>query len=196
MTWNLAAQVHLDARLPIAPRWCVWITAVPVAGGAAQGAGFWTGDDHQVLTVEGAARLYWGAQGAMEIGPVAWEPGTGIGTQDITLGLSPEGEARARGWRLAGAAVDLHCALFDPVSAALLDVRRYFRGFVDEAPIDTPAQGQSAVLPLRCVSTARAGTMTTAGRKSDASQRLRLTSDAFRAYGDLGEATSDPWGGR
>lgn len=196
MTWDATAQAHLDARLPIAPRWCVWITASPIAGGSPESFGFWTGDDHQTLTIEGQPRLYYGAQGAMEIGTITWEPGTGIGTQEIMLGLSPEGETRARGYRLAGAPVDLHCALFNPGTGALLGVRRYFRGFVDEAPIDMPKQGEVATLPLRLVSTARLGTMTRGGRKSDASQRLRASSDAFRLYGDLGETVADPWGAK
>lgn len=195
-TWPPAAQAHLDARLPVAPRWCVWVTAAPIAGGAAQGFGFWTGDDHAVLTVEGEARTYFGAQGAMAIGEIVYEPGTAIGSQGITLGLSPEGVTLARGYNLAGAPIELHCALYDPAAVALLGIRRYFRGFIEEAPLDTPPPGEVAVLPIRAVSAARRGTMTVAGRKSDASQRLRLSTDRFREFGDLGETVSDPWGAR
>lgn len=196
MTWGATAQAHLDARLPIAPRWCVWTTVAPYAGGAAVSFGFWTGDDHEYLTVEGQSRLYYGAQGAMEIGAITWEPGTGVSTQEITLGLTPEGETLARGYRLAGAPIDLHCVLYDPRSWTLLGIRRYFRGLIDTAPINTPEAGGVATLPLRCVSSARGGTMTVTGRKSDASQKQRLATDTFRAYGDLGEVASDPWGGK
>lgn len=193
-TWDSTAQAHLAARLPIAPRWLVWTTVTRISDGASVPLGFWTGDDHETITVEGQSRLYYGAQGAMEIGPIVVEPGTAIGSQEITLGLSPEGETLVRGHRLGGAPIDLHCALYDPRSWALLGIRRYFRGFIDASPIATPEAGGVARLPLRCISTARLGTMTLAGKKSDASQRLRLSSDRFREYGDLGETASDPWG--
>lgn len=192
--WDITAQAHLDARLPIAPRWLVWTTATRISDGVAAGVGFWTGDDHEYLTVEGQSRLYFGAQGAMEIGPIVYEPGTGIGTQDITLGLSPEGETLVRGYRLGGAPIEIHCALYNPATMALLGIKRFFRGLIDGTPMSVPESGGTVTLPVRCITTARLGTMTLAGKKSDASQRQRLSTDRFREYGDLGETTADPWG--
>ncbi len=193
--WPPLAQDHLNARLPVALRWLVWTTVVRIADGATVAMGFWTGEDHETLTVEGQSRTYFGAQGAMEIGPIVNEPGTAIASQEVTLGLSPEGETLVRGHRLGGAPVEIHCALYDPGSWALLGIRRFFRGTIDGSPVTTPATGTVATLPLRLVSTARAGTMTLAGKKSDASQRLRDPDDQFRQYADLGAVSSDPWGG-
>ncbi len=194
--WPIDAQAHLAARLPIAPRWMVWTMVRPVAGGAAIGFGFWGGDDHEYFTIESQSRLYYGAQGAMAIDPISYEPGLTIATLDLRLGLTTEGLTFVRAHHLGGAPVEVHCALYNPANDALLGIRRYFKGWIDKAPQPRPARGQVMQLPIRAVSTARMGTMTIAGKKSDASQRQRDDADRFREYSDLGEIASDPWGGK
>lgn len=191
--WNSTAQTHLSSRLPIAPRWLIWVQAKTFAG-AAIDVGYWTGDDHQSFTVDSATRLYYGAQGAIEIPAMRFVTGTAVASMDLTLSLSPEGEAAVRGYNIRFAPIDIHCALFDADSMTLLDTRRFFRGFIDGSPIPTPALGGRSSLPLKLVSSARRGTMTRGGKKSDVAQRQR-SGDVFRQYGDLGVTASDPWGG-
>lgn len=193
MTWNTAAQNHLAARLPVAPRWLLWVDAKQISNGAAVSMGLWTGDDHEQITVEGQSRLYYGAQGTVSLPQLRYAAGTDVGSIDVTLPVSPEAETLVRGYNIRFAPCDLHCALYDPASGSLLDVRRMFRGLIDGSPIFTPAVGGVATATLKLVSSARTGTMTTRAKKSDQSQRLR-SGDRFRRYGDLGTVAADPWG--
>jgi hypothetical protein len=193
ITWNSTAQTYLNSRAPILPHWLIWVDAKTFAG-AAISVGFWTGDDHQNFTVDAASRLYYGAQGAIEIPALSYDLGTAVSSVDLTLSLSPEGEQAVRGYNIRFAPVEIHCALFRPDTSALLDIQRFFKGSIDGSPIPTPPVGGRSSLPLKLVSSMRAGTMTRAGFKSDVSQRRR-SSDAFRQYGDLGAVAADPWGG-
>lgn len=196
MNWNSAAQTHLDQRLPCAWRYLFWTTVTPIAGGAAQSLGFWTGDDHDTLTVNGQPRLYYGAQGAIDFPPFVSEIGTQIRAYEFRLGLSPEGEALVRGYRLGGAPIEIHTALFDARSMLLIDVQPQFIGEIANVTLPSPDLDQPAAITLSCVSSARRGTMTRGAYQSDASQRLRSASDTIRAASELGSASSDPWGSR
>ena len=194
MTWNVAAQAHLDAGLPRRVRWLIWAVVPPIGGGAAVGLGFWTGADHETLTVAGAARLYYGGQGALSFDPPSAEGGTDIRNYQVKLGLSAEGETLARGYRLGGAPVEVHLALWNAETMALLDIVRRFKGEIDSAEIPSPSLGENAVLPLSLVSASRRGTLPSAAYKSAASQRLVDATDTFYAHADLGLVHSDPWG--
>jgi hypothetical protein len=193
ISWNGTAQTYLNSRAPILPQWLIWVDAKTFAG-AAISVGFWTGDDHQDFVINAVTRTYYGAQGAIQIPALTYELGAAVSSMDLTLSLSPEGEDAVRGYNIRFAPIEIHCALFRPDTSALLDIQRFFKGSIDGSPIPTPAMGGRSSLPLKLVSSMRAGTMTRAGKKSDQSQRRR-SNDAFRQYGDLGVVTSDPWGG-
>lgn len=193
MTWDTLAQTHLSSRAAYGARWLVWVKAKTLAGAAAP-LGLWTGDDHESLTVEGEARLYYGALGDMQIPPLTYAGGTEIQGHEITMAVTPETEVLIRGSNIRFAPVDIHCALYDD-TGDLLDIRRMFRGTVDGAPIFTPALNGVASCSLKVVSSARAGTMTENGKKSDQSQKQR-GGDRIRRYGSLGTTPSDPWGGK
>lgn len=193
MTWNGTAQAHLDAGNPARIEYLLTTTVAPIAGGAAVNLGFWTGGDHQSFTVDGVTLTYSGAQGAMAPAAFRYAAGTDILSQDITMALSPEGETLARAYRLSGAPCKIHGVLLDGDTGALLDTRRFFIGTVESSDINMDPAGGFARLDLRLFSSARRGTFTRSGKKSDASQSLR-SGDRFRRYGDLGRVTADPWG--
>lgn len=195
MSWPSAVQAHLSSRLPFVVRWLVWTVAKPFGGGAPVGIGLWTGDDHETLTVEGAARTYYGAQGGLGVAPISYKVGTEVASMNVGLSLSPEGVLLVRGYDTRLAPADVHCAVYDAQTGGLLGIRRMFRGVVDRTHIGTPAQDGRADMSLTLVSSARRGTMTAAGHKSDASQRLRDPNDAFRVDSDKGVSPSDPWAG-
>lgn len=195
MSWNSTAQAHLAARLPITIHWLVWTTVKDLASGDPVSFGIWSGDDHQEITIDGDDRLFYGAQGGLDIPPIRYRAGTGIQTMELGLSVSPEAETIVRGYNTRFAPIDLHCALYDPADGSLLDIRRMFHGFIDGTPLVTPERNGQAKLTVRMVSQARKGTMTINAKKSDASQRERDPDDDFRQYGSLGTVASDPWGG-
>lgn len=195
MIWPAAVQARLDARLPIRAVWLLWCRPKPFAGGSRVGVGLSTDDDHATLTVEGEARLYWGAQGGMGVPVLTRKVGTTVGAREVGLSLTPEGEALLRGYDTRLAPVELHCAVYDPGSGDLVGIGREFRGTVDGTGIQTPEQGGQASASVSMVSRARRGTMTVVGVKSDAAQRRRDPTDGFHAYASLGSVASDPWGG-
>lgn len=195
MTWNTLAQTHLTARKPTMRHWLIYVQARDLTTGDPSPIGLWTGDDHATITAEAEARFYYGAQGEVTIPNITYGSGTDIVSGEITLPISPEAETLVRGTNLRFAPVDLHCALYDAETGDLLDVRRFFKGTIDGAPIYTPALNGLASLSLKMVSSARAGTMTTKAKKSDQSQRTRQ-GDRFRRYSDLGTVSADPWGGK
>lgn len=194
MTWSPSAQAHLAARLPYAPRWLLWLDIKDFAGDPFS-AGFWTGDDHEFISVESESRLYYGAQGGLSIPPIRYVAGTRIGQISVSMAITPEAETILRGYQTRFGGVEIHCALFDPSNWSLLDVRRFFRGFIDGSPIYTPPVGGVASATLNCVSSARRGTRTTGLRKSHSSQKRR-SDDQFREYGSLGRVAADWWGER
>lgn len=195
MTWNALAQAHLSARKPAMRHWLIHVRSRDLTTGDPYPIGLWTGDDHETLTVEGEARLYYGAQGEVTIPNIAYGSGTDIVSDEITMPVSPEAEILVRGTNLRFAPIEMHCALYDAEDGDLLDVRRFFKGTIDGAPILTPALNGVASFSLKMVSSARAGTMTTKAKKSDQSQRIRQ-GDRLRRYGDLGKVAADPWGGK
>lgn len=194
MTWNAAAQAHLDAGKDIDQRWLVWVKAERIDTGAAAPMGLWTGGMARTLTVEGEARLYHGGQGGIEIPTFRHTPGTGALEEEIVFAVTPEAESLVRDYRVRFRPIEVHVALFDPANGALLDVRREFRGVVTGAPQFSPPVNGAATLTLRIMSSAFSGMITTNAMKSNQSQLARAPGDFFRRYGDSGTNASDPWG--
>ena len=193
MTWNATAQAMLDAFVPVDQRWLVWVEAVELATGDPAPMGIWSGGMSRTLTVDGEARLYHGAQGAMTLPTFTHTPGTLVFQREVALAVSPEAETLVRGYRVQFRPVHVHLALFDAASGQLVDIRREFYGEVDAAPIFTPPLNGVASITLKMSSGARSGTTTGGAKKSDQSQQQR-SGDGFRRFGDSGPVASDPWG--
>lgn len=193
MTWSIAAQNHLAARAGYAPRWLLWVAATERLTGDPAPVGIWNGDDHLTFTIAGQPRLYLGAQGRFEVADIVFATGTQVRTLDVQLsGISPEAEQLVRGYVVRFARAELHLALLDPQSFALIDVQRVWKGFVNRAPIMTPPIGGEATIALELASAMRSLTCSLALKKSDQSQRLRA-GDRFRQYGSVAAAVTTEW---
>jgi hypothetical protein len=194
MTWGATAQTHLLAREGYAPRWLLYVQTRNRTTDAVEPVGIWNGDDSLSLTISGEARSYFGAQGLFEVAPVIYGTGTLVRTQSVTLsGISPEAEDMVRGFIIRGVAAELHLALFDPLNATLIEARRMFKGFVNRAPIITPALGSgSPSIGLELTSAMRLLTQTIAVKKTDQSQQLR-SGDRFRRYGSIASEVVTEW---
>ena len=194
MTFSSAGINHLNARGAVAPRFLLWIGAKNFTTLTDASIGLWNGDDDLTFTIDGGSRVYNGALGKFDVEPLVYAKGTDIRTQRITLSVNtPEVEDVFRGFVVKGAAVELHLALMDPQSGAVIDTDRKFKGFLNRAPISTPAMGSGGgTISLEMVSSMRLLTRTIAVKKTDQSQQLR-SGDRFRRYGAVAAEVDTEW---
>ncbi len=143
------------------------------------------GEDDLSFTIDGSPRVYLGALSCFEVDPITYGTGLEVRTLAVTLAANaPETEDLVRGYVIRLAEVELHLALLDPQSHDLIDVQPLFRGFINRAPLATPAQGGGDSVTLELVSRMR--TMALPGpalKKTHQSQILRDPTDTFRQYG-------------
>jgi hypothetical protein len=177
----------------VVPRWLVWISARNLTTGLVEAAGFWTGEDDRTFTVDGAARTYTGAGALIEMGDLTYESGTSIQMQSMTFSMvSAEIQAAVFQYDTRLAPVEVHLALFDPETGALIGVAPAFVGWVEEPKVQ---EGATAKLTLSVASSARAGTRTLASKKSPESLKKRLSTDEGRRYADIAGDVPVSWGG-
>jgi hypothetical protein len=191
-----AVAAHLAARKAMLVHVLMWITAKDRSTGAAASIGLWTGDDHQTITVGGAARTYYGAGAMLGLEPLVQRAGLEVRQHKVTVSpLSAEVVTALRTYEPRLAPVELHEWHFDPVTMTALDVpQRVFKGNLISAPITTPPEGGDATAELTLVSAAWALTRGLTLKRSDSALRARAASDAFRQYGDISGAVETAWG--
>lgn len=189
-TYDLQTLDYIANSPGVIVRLLAWVRAKNRTTGAEEAMGLWTGDDHQVLAIDGVARLYYGAGGVLGIDPITMRSGVVVGMQTVTLSpLAPEVAQMIRGYDTRLAPVDLHRAFFEPVSGVLVDVpQRIFRGWIDKVQVRTPEVGGNATVEVTLASNARALTRGLALKKSDESLRVRAPTDGFFRYADVSDA--------
>lgn len=181
-----AVQAALEAGA-LVPRDFLWIVARDRETGAPYGWGAWS--DVGAVTAEvidpvsraTVSRTYEGAGGLVEVGDVALISGLTVQVVDIRLSQIDQGaETILRSYDLRRAPVQLHRGFLDPQTHRLVApaVPR-FVGFVDEAPVTTPAEGAEGGIVLTCASHTQELARSSAAKRSDADQRLRNASDGF-----------------
>ena len=194
MALNAAALALLAERGAVVSRWLLWVEARNRVTGLTETMGLWTGEDEQTFSIGGDDRLYHGAGGLISISDLVYEAGTNVRMQSLSLGpLTQEVELLIRGYDTRLAPAEIHVAVFDPDTMALVDTDRRFKGWIDKAQINTPKLGGPAVCEVTCASNARAGTQTLALKKSDQSQQRR-GGDRFRRYADISGSVPVYWG--
>lgn len=194
--WPTAIQNHLNAGLPMKHEWAFHAWPKRYSDNVEVAKGLWTGPYDHSITLGGIPRVYEGAMGALNISPIRYRMGAYIMEQSIDISLSPEGLELVKGHNSRMARCDLYCLCWDARNMAYLGERRFFKGFIDGAGGNFDQQGGVDTMPLRLVSQARKGTMTTTGKKSNASQHEIDPQDDFYRFADLGTVASDPWGAK
>lgn len=177
----------------VVSRVLVWFQARNRATSEVETIGLWTGADNRQITVEGQARIYYGAGNIIDVPPVVYK--TGLDVQVYRLGItSITNEARQliRAWDPRFAAVEVHRALFDPLTRALIgSPHRVLAGMIDDVEVSRPPAGGQASCYLSVVTTARLLTYGLPNKNSNANQR-RISSDLFLRYAD---AQAEVWWG-
>lgn len=194
-----AEHAHLTSRSPRRAAALVWIAPRNRTTGQIEPSGFWTGPDHREFVIEGAQRLYYGAGGLLGLDPLRSVMGTDVQETTLRMALpTPEVEMAIRGYNLSQAEVQIHRALFDPVTLALIGISLRFEGWVDRINITDASEDSAGECKLTLTGSARAGTKKLSLKKSDASQRLRKLAsggeDRFYQYADISGAVPLKWG--
>ncbi len=190
-----ATVSHLASRGGICARLLFWIAARNRTTGATETLGLWNGDDVRGIEVGGELRTYHGAGALLEVEPMVMQVGTQVRMQRVSLApAAPEVLLAIMGYDARLAPVEIHRALFDPASGALIGTpHRVFKGTVDAVELPVPAAGTEGAVQITLASTSRALTRTLASRYSDASMQLRAGDRMFR-YADISGAVPVFWG--
>lgn len=173
----------------------VWVTAKDRSTGAAVSVGLWTGDDDLVFTIGGASRTYYGRGAVVEVPAIAYQADLAVNTIDIEFApLSAEVATLIRGYDSRLAPVEIHRAVFDPLSGNLLEEpHRIYLGRVDRLSITTPKQNGEAKLTLTVASNSRSLTREIPARRSDETQKLR-SGDRMNRYATVTGVVETVWG--
>lgn len=186
----------LSQRRGIVARPLLWIVAADRSTGAASPIGFWGGADHETITIDGIARLYYGAGNLIGLDAITYQTGLTVRMQRVTLtSLSPEAQTALRTYDPRFAAVEVHRAFYDLDTGALLDApQKVYSGWVDQAPITTPAKGGQASAQLTLSGQEQIFTKTLSVVKSQAALTNRSATDTFRKWTDLAGQIEVQWG--
>ena len=185
----------LSQRTGHVAHWLVWMGARNRQSGAQEWAGFWTGDDDLNFTIGGDARLYYGAGAALDVEPITQEVGLQVRMQTVRLSMTPEVDQAVRGYDPSLQPVEIHRAVFEPVTMALVaEPELAFAGTVDGTPIEEGPMGGISSVALAIASKARSLTRLIPVMKSDAALRDRASGDAFRRDVSESQQWSVPWG--
>lgn len=191
MNIDLAMQNSLESG-NVAPRWILLLWARNRSTGAEEKIAFWTGDDVRSIDIEGT--LWTAYAGAiLDMSPPEYAAGLDIRTQRITLfSDAPETIQATRLYDPRLCRAELHLGLMDPGGVSMIGTAPAFRGFIESAPISEGAGG--ATCEIGMVSQIVAGTGRAGLKKSDASQRARLSTDTGRLYADIAAEVPIFWG--
>lgn len=188
MTRSLSAENYaaLQERRLVA-RDFIWLIAKDRSDGSPVEDGAWSG----VGTIDAAVidpktggsqtRTFYGAGGLISVSDIPLVQGITVQTITVTLSqLNAQINDFVRTYELKQAEIQVFRGLFDPDTRQLVApaVPR-FSGFVDSAPIVTPAEGGEAAVSITCTSNTQELTRSNSDTCSDASQRLRSATDNF-----------------
>jgi hypothetical protein len=139
--------------------------------------------------------MYQAAGRLLQVPPIVYQIGLDARTHRISLSpLAPDVAALFRGYDTRLAPVEIHRAMFDTDTGALIaEPRRLVKGWIDKNPIPTPQVGGQVAIEVS-VLTSLAGLQRTGTQmKSDAQQRLR-SGDRFRRYNAISGEIQVKWG--
>lgn len=172
----------------------LWLTARNRSTGLPETIGLWTGDDTQVINIDGSNRTYYGPA---ILNIPAIDGGVGLDVRQVRIPLPhlvPEVITALRTYDPKLAPVEIHFAEFSTDTRAFLGAERVFKGWVNESPIGTAADGGEGSGELILVSASRSLTKTLPVYRSHADQQNRSAGDEFREYASTTGLKEVWWG--
>ena len=195
-TYSTATAAYFASPAAFIGHVLVWLQAKSRSSGAVETIGFWTGPDHAEFTIRGQLRTYYGAGSFLKMDPLRRQAGLKVRTQRIQFSqISPEVMIAIRGYEPRHAPVEVHRALYDPETEALIDEpHMILRGYVDKISLPTPPKGERGSASIEVATAGRALTKPVSRYRSDASLRARASGDGFRKYASLSDIAETKWG--
>lgn len=194
--FTAATAARFASRSAFSGQVLVWLEARHRGTGATEGVGFWSGDDHAEFTIDGQTRTYYGAGAFLGMDPIRRQLGIKTRTQRVRFShISPAGMALIRTYDPRHAPIEIHRALYDPLTGNLIDEPHVLiRGFVDKAPSRRAPKGQGGEITVEIATHARALTRALSRYRSDATMQARAPGDGIRKYASIAETVDTPWG--
>lgn len=184
-----AGNIAALAERRLVARDFIWFTVRNRTTGAPVSDGYWS-DVGQINALvinpdTGAAvsRLFYGVGALISISDIPLVSNLTIQNVSITLSqVADRVNDLIRTYDCKQGRVEVYRGLFDVASRVMVApaVPR-FVGTIDEAPITTPVEGQEGSVTLSCTSNTQELTRSNPDTRSDASQKLRSSTDDFYA---------------
>ena len=179
-------QAALAARR-LLPRDFLSITARNRSTGLPETVNFWSDLSNVAALVLDpdtgmpVMRTYRGAGSLIQISDIPAI--AGVTVQRVTIRMSQldeQVEQAVRLYDVKQARVEIHTGLLDPDSRKLVSpAEPLFVGFIDEAPITTPAEGEDGGITLTCTSHTQELARFNPATRSHADQQIRAPGDDF-----------------
>ena len=195
-TYSTATAAYFASRSAFTGHVLVWLQARNRSDGTDETIGFWTGADHQDFVIRGQTRTYYGAGALLAMDPLRRQTGLKVRSQRISFSqVAPEVMMAVRGYDPRHCPVEVHRALFDPLTEQLIDEpHMILRGYLDKLKLPTPEKGKSGSITFEVATAGRALTKPVSRYRSDASLRARAPQDGFRKYASLADTVEVKWG--
>jgi len=147
------------------------------------------------VRLSGLRRAYAGAGALLGVSPITGEVGLNVRMQQVSLsGVTSEVMDLIHLYDARLAPIEVHQVHFDPVKGVTIgDPVRILKGWVDEMPVPTPAEGGTETVTLTVASASRALTRTLTAKKSDEAQRRISATDKGRQYAAISGAVGVFW---
>lgn len=168
----------------------IWLEAVRISDGATIEWGAWSDVGNfsapviDAYTQETVTRAFEGAGGLIETSPISLVSGLAVQTVEVKMSqVNPDVEAIVRGYSVRRSPIQIYRGFFNPGTYQMIApaVPR-FAGFIDDAPINTPPEGQEGAISFMCVSRSQDLTRRSTSKRSDADQRRRDPNDGFFSH--------------
>ena len=191
----------LNGRKGIIPRQFVWLTGKDWSTSALHNTGFWNGTDSVSVTVIDGftglpiVREYHAAGSLLSVGTITRTPELEVRTTRVSLSqINDAAQAAIRGYDVRYQPIQIHEGYLDLDSNLLVgNPIPDFVGWINGAPITTPAIGDNGSISLDCVSHSRMLTRTNPAKKSHETQKRR-SADNFRQYNSTANQWQYWWG--
>jgi hypothetical protein len=194
-SFDAPTLAFLQSRGALISRFLLWISARDRTTGTTETMGLWSGADSCLFSIGGATRAYVGAGSIMATPTITMATGLNVRMQQVSVsGVSPEVRTALQAYDSRFAPVEMHRALFDPTTMALVsEPTRVLKGFIDSVDLPTPAQGGTATATITVATSARQLTRALGLKRSDAGQSLR-GGDRLARYVDVTGMVDVWWG--
>lgn len=191
-------QTYIATQPGVKIRQLLWVIAKNRTTGDPEPHGLWSGEDHQVFTVDGEPRTYYGFGQFMQWGQLQVESTLNIRKLQATVSaITPEVEQVLRGFDPKFAPVQVHLAFLDPETNNLVgNPYRIFKGWIDKFPVRRPANGSDAEGTIDMVGHTRILTRQLALKRSQETQRQRDPTDSFLDDVSITGQIQTPWGSK